>query len=309
MSVQLKSGEKKRLELSGVDITGFTFNAYAVGKTANTAITNGHVDIDEVTVSATLFQGGKETTLFSGQLLPLVLESSFAESEWANADPNASAVAYHELVAAASGVKTEQLHTYGIDLGGIINLRGTDKLLLEIRVNSTAFGSTVDSSLSYFDVDSIEGIGLQYTTPQINQVAIGNGESTFRHAMGENVTSVTFINTDKAGITSANKVINNVRLFSDRFDINDDYHQLLNKRCAQLPTRAEADSRAQSFLLFGGECDKARIEFDLNSSNVNTSENYVIYRSYETGRSLVSKAQMRAEKHHAKRMKKVAKNK
>lgn len=308
MSVQLKSGEKKRMELSGIDVTGFTFNAYAVGTTANSAIVQGDVNIDEVTVSATLYQNGQETTLFSGQLLPLVLESSFAESEWSNADYLGTTTP-HTLLAHASGVKPIELHTFGIDLGGIINLRGKDKILLEVRVNNNAFSGKADTSLSYFDIDTIEGIGLQYTIPTIHQISVGNGESTFRHAMGENVTGITFINTDKSGVTEANKVINNVRLFSDRFDINDDYFALLNKRVAQLPTRAQSDARHQSFLLFGGECDKARIEFDFNASNVNTSKNYVVYRSYQTGRTMITKAQMRAEKHHSKRMMKVAKNK
>lgn len=311
MSAQLKAGEKKRIELQGVDVKGIAFNAsITASSTGATGVAAGvGIDWDKVSVQATLYQNKKETTLFSGQLLPLLMESSFLESEWNGVSSTTGTKKDHVMVAGATGVKNHRLMTGGIDFGGIINLRDDDKILLEVRVSSDAFASTVDTSLSHLDVDSIEGIGLQYSTPVIHLISIGNGEGNFRHQLGDNTTSVMFLNTDKSGVLKADSVVSAYRLYSDRFDINDDYFQLLNKRVSTFVSYEEANDRSQSFMIFSGEVDKCRLELDLQAANVNVSKNYVAYRTFNTGRAIVSKARRREEKHVAHRIKKIAKHK
>lgn len=323
MSLQLRAGEKKKVTFSSIDITGFTFQAHLYNSVeeikASTKYLDGQeapvfkdpgfptgiasrdliggegLDLDKVHVNCLLFQDGKEITIFSGQLQPLAMESAFFDSEWDNCNPFFKTV-YSK---GANGF----LQIASVDLGGIINLRDDDKIVLEVRVQGDAIKGFDNSS--YLDCDVVEGIGLQYTTPQITSQAVGNGESKYQHSVGDNTTAVTFINSDINSVDESTSPIVTARLYSDRYDVNDDWSDLVQKRVKQLTTNAQQDTRGASFSILNSPVDKCRVEFDLNPSQVNTSENYVIYRTFSTCATLVGKAKRRASKHMAKHKAKV----
>ena len=244
--------------------------------------------------------GRKETTLFSGSLAPLCAESNFQNETFG------AGGGYNIIKAKAASVKGEHLYYNSVDFGGTINLSGRDKITVEVRLHSDIFanGTYTDATNSYMSVDAVEGIGLQYVTPSIKVITIGAGEGSFRHTLGDNVTGISLLHMGTN--TIASPVWQSVRLYSDRYDVNDDYNTLLGNRKRQMPG-STSDSRGQCFNILSREVDKCRVELDLNPTQVSASENVIVYRQYETGRKLVAKASAKKQKHTRKAIAKVQK--
>jgi hypothetical protein len=294
--LQINKGEKKRFDIVGQSIKAISFDSYMIANAVNKAPSGAK--LSSVDVTAILHQGGRETTLFSGSLLPLHMESNFTNNSFG------TSYSYTDLVLKTASVKGERIYAASVNLGGVINLSGSDKISVEVRTHSDVFSpGDSDEGASYMNVSAVEGIGLQYVTPTIKTVTIGSGEGNFRHTIGDNCTGLTLVHT--GGDSTTTPIYKSVRIYSDRYDLNDDYYNLVANRTRQMPGLSQ--DRGNTFCILAQEVDKARIELDLESDNVEASENYVVYRQYETGRKLVSRASAKKQKHTRKAIAKVQK--
>lgn len=301
--ITLVQGEKKRFDIQGQSIEGIQFD------TICTKVDTGalpYCNLGAVDVSIVLYQGGSETTICSGSLLPLVMASGFKTTQFSCANSTSGLT-----ILGGSGATLSSLQPTSIDFGGVINLRGSDKMTVEVRCNTGFVSATAtkrQNTSSNMTISALEGIGLQWVTPKIQYQTIGNGESNFRQNIGDNCTSIHFINTNITSTSSVNQPISNLRLFSDRFNVNDSNNQLLSKRSSQFATVGAVANRFSSFEVLDREVDDCRVELDLVPANVLTGENYVVWRTFETGTSQVKRAKSSRAKHQAKSMRKITRN-
>lgn len=287
--ITLIQNEKKRFDIAGQSIKGIQFDAF-VQKTASGG--SAYCDLGAVDVSCVLYQGGKETTIFSGSLKPLAMASTFLTSSWPYANGTASIVL-------STGATATSLQPVSIDFGGVINLKEGDKMTVEARVNTGFVGTNQNASTSNLTVSALEGIGLQWVTPKIQYQTIGQGESNFRQNIGDNCTSIHYVNTDTTSDVTSAQPISNLRLFSDRYNVNDSNSQLLSKKYLQF-NGAYLVARFNNYQILTQEVDDCRLELDLVPANVSTGQNYIVWRTFETSEKQVTKAKKSRSKHVAK---------
>jgi len=297
--ITLIQGDKKRFDIQGQSIKAIQFDSTNVRTSGSTAVCN---DFGAVDVSIVLYQGGKETTIASGSLQPLAMASGFQNSSWIQS----FGLSPVPLLAGGTG---SSFQTGMINFGGTINLRGNDKMTVEVRCNSGFLpNSTSNVNASTLVVAGVEGIGLQWVTPKIQYQTIGNNESNFRQNIGDNCTSLHYVNIAESSNLSAVQPISNLRIFSDRYNVNDSLTNLLSKRTQQFQSLSESNSRCSNFQLINQEVDDCRVELDLVPAQVTTGENYVVWSTFDTGEKQVQRAKRSKAKHTAKAMRKLRRN-
>ena len=303
MGVLVNIGEKKSLTFSSTDVRGVNLTSYNVGVNGPGGGGTGDpnvvgIDWSRVYINVVLNQNGKSTQICATSVKPLAQHLNFLNSTF---DYSANAQAqgrYTELEPPTSIAQAL------LDFGSVINLRGDDSLVVELRVQSDAVSEQF-SLTSYVEADVIDGVGLQYVTPKFETFAINGGESKFSHSLGENVSAVTLQNIATRPTTSFSFTPwQNARLFSDRYNVNDDWGQLWSKRNSLFEVRTE---RYQSFVLSLETTDDTQVQLDLFPLNNRTNENYLCYSSFDVCKTLVGEASRRAKKHEAKTIRKIQK--
>ena len=160
-------GQEKTLTLKGGNFSGISFNHYLTGATDNVAIdTYPAVDWSEINVSIICFQDGLKETIYSGKLLQLLIAQKLNDSDYTMISENATGHSNIVRRAAASSVK--ELSSVGVnfDFGTVINLRGADRIEVNIDMDTDTYQAKVDSTSSYMDVEGIVGVGVQTMIPK-----------------------------------------------------------------------------------------------------------------------------------------------
>jgi len=306
MSLLVQIGEKKSLSFQSADIRGVdlvSYNTYGTSTGTGDSNVEG-IDWNRVYVNITLNQDGRSTTICATTVKPLAQHLNYMSSGWDYCSNGQTAYTISGSGGSAGDILIANAR---LDFGSVINLRGDDSLVVEVRVQNDCINTNYTTA-SYVEVDVMEGVGLQYTTPQFHTFAINGGESKFSHSIGDNCTAISLQNIDSSP-TNMYSVSpwQNARVFSDRYNVNDDWGQLWSKRTAFFQTDAEATERHQSFVLSTETTDNTQVQLDLFPANNTTNENYLCYSTFFTNKKLVSKASSRAEKHAKKSVEKVIK--
>jgi hypothetical protein len=294
----IQRGENRPYKVRNRSLSGFTFNFQS--KLAS-GTGESIVNLDQVFVKATLYRAGKAIVLFTESLLVLAIESLFSTGQYDYTQNSNNQDTFIDLDGAANNKL--KLVPVAISLGSPINLSGDDELVLDVNVQRAAFSSSnsTDLGVAFVTVDAVEAVGLEYFTPVIKVLAIDGGKSTVQEDLGDNVTKITFINTQTAALDLTAMQIVNYQLASDRLSINDDLQDLLSKRVMTFDSAALANARKRSFVLydhpFGTELDKVKVDLQLNASQVTVGKNYLVYRTFLAEPSTVIKAQGKAAKH------------
>lgn len=299
-------GSSDKLEIRGANVSGFNIAFKVTHGTDNTAFAANPILPANVFVKATLYRNKQAHVIFADSLLPLALESAFYSGAWDQLN-DVGTIGYQRLVAAAAATKEVVLQTVAVRLHEVINLSGDDVLLFEVQANSNAIDSNSSSALSRLLFDYIEGIGNGFSIPSIRSHSLRASISSDKIGLGNEVTSVKFINTDKAGITTANQVIQSIAFSSDKVKLSDSYEELLTKRAESFNSNADHALRNQCFDLvsvvkdnFSGHdvrmqnCD---LHLQLNSANVNANENWIVWRSFVNDMSTYERAVGRERRH------------
>ena len=301
MGLLVNLGEKKSLTFASTDVRGISLVSYWSRASENGGTGDSNVegiDWSRVYINVVLNQGGKSTQICATTVKPLAQHLNFLNQSWLFCANGQGGQPYDQNTGTSIGDAM-------LDFGSVINLRGDDSLVCEIRVQSDAVSSAVNPSTAYVEADVIEGVGLQYITPKFETFAINGGESKFSHSLGANVTAVTLQNiASRPQISFETSPWQNARLFSDRYNVNDDWGQLWSRRNQYF----DGDFyRYQSFVLSLETTDDTQVQLDLFPSNNTTNENYLCYTSYETCEKLVVEASRRSKKHEAKAIRKIKK--
>lgn len=300
MGLLVSLGEKKSLTFSSTDVRGINLVSYFT-RGAGTGQGDPNVigiDWSRVYINIVLNQSGKSTQICATTVKPLAQHLNFLNRGYEFSGNGQSSADYDTNIGS-------QIGEANLDFGSVINLRGDDSLVCEIRVQSDAINSNYDYPTAYIEADVIEGVGLQYITPKFSTFAINGGESKFSHSLGENVTAVTLQNISSNPTQSYNDTPwQNARLFSDRYNVNDDWGQLWSRRNQYFDGYFD---RHQSFVLSLETTDDTQVQLDLFPSNNVTNENYLCFTSYDTSEKLVLDASRRSKKHEAKSIRKIKK--
>lgn len=288
------------------NIAGLVLAAKLTHTTDNTAFTGQPILWDQVNVQMVLKRKGQTYVIFDDAVLPLALDSNFYSGSFEQITA-VGTVALPKLRAAAAATKEILLMTAKIRLHDVINLCDGDELTVEVVVTSSAGGTGVDQAVSEILWDVEEGIGNGISIPQIKAETIRANESNTPVAIGDQVVSVRFINNDKAGILTANQVLQSVILMSDKINRTDTNDELMAKRDSMFVSQAESAKRNQCFSVIdvAGEkytsedvrLSRCSLRLQLVAANVNSGKNWVVSRRYMNDAETAQKAVERAKKH------------
>ena len=301
MARKVGPGQIDTFVVTNANVSGLDFSGVLVGGANNH---NAVVDYKKCTISAVLHRNGGQCSIVQGNLFSLLKAQYFYDDRYEQLDPvayNAATPHGDVLVAKGGSVKGSTVHTLQLNFSGIINLRGSDRLEVEMQWSqqaSTATAASLDAT-SYLTIDFIPGIGLEYFTPTIKTYAVQDGQNEWTRGLGNNLQALHFINADKTNTLTANQVVEVCQFKSDKLSYSKNYQQLLAERNGQSEKNLE---RFQSFALYAGnnELDKAALELRLNDGNVTAGNNYIVVRTFKVQRQVVAKARAKSRRHARK---------
>jgi hypothetical protein len=291
----IREGQNDSMQIRNANVTNISFNVLGTHGTVNTSLSAGWLDTAKIDVKAILTRDGEQMTILSGTLETFLREGYQYDHRYDLIDSSTGTI----LVLKGAAVKEQGLLPFDIDLGGIINLRDSDVLEVSMNWHSGALAAAMDSALSYIEIGYKEGIGLEFVTPTIQVLAIASEQNEFRKGLGSNVQSIMLINTDATTNYSTDQVIKTMVMDSDKVKENVNYNDLHQRRLRKFPTKTMADGRLQSHILHDGpvELDNVNVELTLESGNVATGKNFLVYRQYKMNRRKVAWARAKREKH------------
>ncbi len=280
MGLQVKQGETKTFEFSNVSISGISLDSFIQHTTANTAFVAGDgFDYNNIDVNIQLHRNGRKHEIFHDNVLPALLASNFHKSTFQYLYNKSGNPVGTVTLAAASGVDETAIVPAKLDFGGVVNLKGSDKITVEVRVGDSVL-TNADSSTSYITIDYIPGVGLEWETPVIKVVTVDDSQKKQTHSFGMNVTELTFINLDKTSNLVADQVIDNIDLDSDRLSLDLTDKELHAIRDTEFQAKGVGQERCQCFSLLRGEVDECQIVVDYDTANLNGSKNFWVARSF-----------------------------
>jgi hypothetical protein len=283
------------LSLKNKWIDGFTL---ATQVKASSTVPFCVFDPEQLTLKATLRRNGQEIEMFNHTLKNLVILSHLRTTTYRSLNPN--------FFIALDVMNTIGLNTLRFDFGGPLNLIGDDELLLEWSLNSTYFQSGIDSANSFISLDETECTDVEYFVPITRSKVIEGSQDNPSYSLGDNVMSIVIANYDKASIYTADSVIKTLRLKTEKFAKNDTFNELLAKGVSYYSDINEFFARYQTFQVYSGadELDGVELNLSLNSANVTSSKNYVLWRTFYTDNWLVTRATTISEQMNQKADKK-----
>lgn len=280
--------ENDRHEWSGTSIQGMQFACYLTHTTANTAFTANPLDLSLIKMKLRFWKdkSRKWFTIFDDAAIPLVLHSAFYDGNFQQCLQIGTFVG-NVFVAAAMSVDEVLLVNFKVKLPEPINATEPgDKLVFEVQVPAGAVSSLVDTAVSTFYYDVIETIGVGRSVPVIKAESLRASISSDKYSVNDGALDVSFINIDKAGITSANQVIVDSQFAADKWQGSDDYFDLLSHRNGMFEDLAQANVRNQSFKLFDMlrynksgmpvRLNKGQLSMTYNSANVVAGKNWYV---------------------------------
>lgn len=260
-------------------------------------------NLQSVIIKLSLKRNGNTHIIFNDNLAVLLRESMFHQSYDAVSDISGL------LNIGTNGGDTIQAVCGMIDLGGTINCMNTDVLTFTADTNASWVDATYDASQSNIEFEIRDDIGVEKFIPKILSESINNGESRFRRSLGDNVTQVSFINTDvSAWIPLTTDIaVEHFTLTSDKYNISDDKYQMYARRNSQFESVSSSNSRKKSFAYTPNtEIDNVQIDLQLDPAQITGSANRIVYRTFVADKSTLVRGEHLEQKHEQRDGKKLA---
>jgi hypothetical protein len=244
------------------------------------------INPDELIFTGTLSRDGEEYELFSHTLRQLVIASYLLGNPYLFLiDGFQTYVSYGTVGAIDYGIMPLRF-----DLGGPLNLMGSDRFSLRWQLNDAFFLGNAGTNLGNLDstntsveIDECETTEIEYFIPKFTAYVIDTNQNNFQVNAGDNVLEMLFINYDKqSSYTEANAVLNSLSIKTNHgYSKDETQKELITKAASYFPTVTEFLNRRQSFCLYAAEdeLDGVIINMSLKSSNVNAGKNWIFVRS------------------------------
>jgi hypothetical protein len=279
----LRNNDTQALRLRKKTVQRFSFILNLIGAGAVATLL-----LDSINVKCILRRSGREHILFHENLLLLAIESMYY-----------SAIEHalqKTVITLAAG--TQVMLPLLVDLGYPVNLLGDDELSLEVTTK-TGWMGTYDAASSSLEVEDREAIGVETVIPMIKSRSISATHSRVVESLGDNVTSITLVNTEATRSNStADAVFESLIISSDKYSASDNRGRLLSRRASQFENVANASLRRENFKYVPAvELDDVEITIEMNGANVAATKNYIVYRTYVTTREVLQRAAALNSKH------------
>lgn len=294
MARVINSGQTDTLVVQNKSIKAIDLTTFAKSSTNNQYAVVNHKGS---TIRATLYRDGAATTILSGNVWALTKSGYFFDGSFDFDETPSTGSSHIIAVAKSSSVKGEYWTPMMIPLGGIINIKGNDRLEIELQCDFA--GTYCDTAASYVNLDVTECVGLEFVTPVTRAFALQAGQSELTKSLGNNVTNIIGVTSESNSLT-ANQIFTNVQVTSDKVKTTYNYGQLIAQRAAQFEGNFERD-HSFCFYTGGNELDNCNLDLQLDASNISAGQVYVVAQSYHVKRATIAKARRRAQKHARKR--------
>lgn len=281
-------------KINNKTIDGFTFLVYLNTLTAFAA--GALIDPNEMRVTGTLRRQGQAPLVLFNETLKTMIIMSHLRS---NAYLYLNGVTRILLNAGA----TDCMLPFRFDLGGPINLIGSDEFELAWVMNTGFFADvSVNALASYIEVDETESNEIEYITPITHSQVIEANQTNPTFNLGSNIMTVILRNDDKTSLLQTARVVNSIKFTSDKVNKDDTWSELLCKAISYYSTITEAGARYQNWIVYDGseDLDRVSLNCSMNSANLTSSNNYVLWRSYETSDWLRTRADLLQQVKNAK---------
>lgn len=283
---------------SNTDVGGIYFHCDLAHNTANNHTAT--IDWKAVQITCTLHRDNQTYTIVSGNAQALLTQAYYSDERYktintaVSAHGNQSAI----LVAKATSVKQRTIVPGTIDFSGTLNLRGRDRLELEVTWNTGS--SDVDlATTSSLVCGFTHAVGLELFTPCIKTYSISSGQRDFTSNLGNGIQQITYVDTDNDDELVTNESLSRCKLTSDKLNFN---KQMIELR-AEVRGDFEGDyARKNNFDLYNGiPLDSCHIELTHdNTANVVAGANFVVVRSAFQHPKAVAFALKKTAKHQRK---------
>lgn len=267
-------GGKKQIICQNESVKGLELNLYAIAAAVNTDIMTGDVNWEHLNIHVELHQFGERRVPYSGSIKPLIIKTMFFNDQAANVIANVGV----QLVAEGEAVKEVICFPVNAEIG-CYNLKGDDKLIIDISMSSDFFAADIDGSASYVMVDKWLTEETQFEITTWELIPLAANDSLIKRSLGNNIKSITLIDWSKTDLLYANRVYDEVIIFAKDFHEKFDYYKLIARRAAILQDDHEA--RKQNFLLAYDDLDEVELNVKVVTANVSASDQYILVEKSE----------------------------
>lgn len=289
------------LSIKNKSIDGFTTSVLFT--TLAGGLASQPTDYEQLQLKGTLKRNGQEIEMFNHTLKNLIILSHIKTPTYEFLSPGSFL-----LVGTAGGGVDSYIVPLRFDFGGTINLIGSDEFVLEWQLNPGFFiqGTNLNTSACYISLDETESSEVEYFVPITRSKVIEGSQDNPSYSLGDNVLNIILANYDKLDFDLSNRVVKTLRLKSDKITKNDTFDELLTKAVSYYPVAYSFGVRLQNWVIYQGadELDGVELNLSLNSANVTSSKNYVLWRTFYTDNWLVTRATALSEMAIAKSDKK-----
>ncbi|PRY50382.1 hypothetical protein B0I27_109105 [Arcticibacter pallidicorallinus] len=316
----IRVDETRKQTITGKTINGFYLSVLLLHSRANVLIpktqygTGLGFDASQVNLKATLKRDGKLYSFFNNNLGILGHYNSLLSGtkNW---------LLGTDYVRPTAENKHRNVRTLFVELGGHVNLRGTDEIEFEVTVGRNTFNAThLDQSVCYIDVNPSYSIGKEVGIFSTYSETIQAGTTSDRFNLGDNVTKIALVNFDDTDETQ--QIVQNMQISSDRFDQSYNLAELINRHNRNFGKAAfnypfppnqpgniletYRPAYAQSFVVLNDEeIDQAIVDLTFDGSKVTSSKNYLVYTSFVTSLEIIQRSQALEEKHTVENLNKL----
>ena len=302
----IKHLEQKDNKLKSISLNGFSVKAYLnQDEAGGTQYGSSKLDFSKATIKITLIRDGKDYLICQDNLKILGLASALnSRGQLAFYQNNDH---FTKLAAGKS------LCSFNLHLGGIINVRGSDEIIIEVKANEGLFADGYLSS-SFIEIKPNKAVGYEGYIPNIKSYAIATNESSNTYNIGDNVIKLVALNFDKNDFMTP--VISQLSFTSDRLMDSYSYGDLVNSKeasFARLPSNLSAESSTifesdQSFEIigFGTQFNGVVLDVQFNAENVAAAKNYFVAWTYKTDMALINRAEQLMSKHQDSAIERIA---
>lgn len=197
---------------------------------------------------------------------------------------------------------TEYAVELNLNLGEIINLQGNDTFTLEVRQNNGWSGNTTGSP--YITYNIRESIGNSSFIPFWSAQLIQASSSSWAVSPGDNIVQIVLGNTGSANPhTIATQVYQNVRIESDKLDIDESVNDLIGRIYGDFEYASTGAFRYQNFGFgFKVPLNRVNIQTNLKSGNITATNCWIGYCKAIYTQSTLDSHLLRSQKHDRKNL-------
>ncbi len=277
MSFIIKANETREQIVRGATIGRLKLNAFLSHGAVNTDITPDMLDLSKVFIKMILTRNREDHVIFSDKAIFWALDSALNNNFNYIHPLNTTAANIMILLAKGAAAKEQALKSVVLDLPGVINVKDSDSLKVEISLATSPFHADLDSSVSYIECELEQFVGYEEYIPAVKVFTINAGESTFSPAIGNDVVKISLINLDKNSVLEADSPLQSLSLKADKYAAFATFRQILARRYYDIVNPAEAANLRHSHLIYEGiDLDGGSLDLQLNSANITSGKNAVV---------------------------------